>query len=194
MITRMYEDGEVRPYLHRRFLLRFTYLEMDLHQFWGSDPDDAHCHPRNNIKIRLKGDYREYNVDGTSEVRKPGSITYRRAQDFHRLEITKGDEGKGWSLFIRFGKKRKWGFLRGDDWIEAGEYGKLVNNPVEINGVDYVIEGTFFPKFKWLTPRGLENNFKSRVTRDVGSDWDMTRKEMAQAFLDAIKASEEEEK
>lgn len=151
MITRRFKStGEIGPYLKRHFIFSSKYLTIFLHQFWSSDPDDPHCHPWNNCKIRLKGDYHEYNVDGTYEVRPPGSITYRRAEDLHRIMVPEGGEGKGWSLFFHFKRRRKWGFVYKGEWMEAGEYGRLVDNPVEINGEDYVIEGMFFPKIKWL--------------------------------------------
>lgn len=148
MITRRFkETGAIGAYLKRHFIYRGKYVTVLLHQFWSSDPDDVHDHPWDHIKIRLKGDYHEYNADGSYEVRPAGSVTYRRAEDFHRIMVPSGGEGKGWSLFIHFKRRRDWGFLYEGKWMEAGEYGRLVDNPVEINGVDYKIVGRFFPKF-----------------------------------------------
>ncbi len=158
MITRRFKStGEVGPYLKRHFIFSTKYVTIFLHQFWSSDPDDVHCHPWNNVKIRVKGTYREYGMDGTYKTLKPGSITYRRAEDFHRIMVEEGQEGKGWSLFIHFKRRRDWGFVFNGRWMEASEYGRYMNNPVEINGVDYVIEGTFFPKIRWITRHGIVN-------------------------------------
>jgi hypothetical protein len=157
MITRRFKDtGQIGAYLKRHFIFQSKYLTIFLHQFWASDPDDSHDHPWDSVKIRLKGDYTEYNVDGTSAWRTPGSVTYRRAEDFHRIELGDGGAGAGWSLFIHFKRRRKWGFLYKGEWMEAGKYGELVNNPVEINGVDYVVRGTFFPKIKWLDQKAAQ--------------------------------------
>ena len=168
MITRRFKGtGEIGPYLKRHFIFRSKYLTIFLHQFWASDPDDVHCHPWNNVKIRLSGDYKEYGMDGNHEVLKPGSVTYRRAEDFHRIEVEEGQAGKGWSLFIHFKRRRDWGFIFNGKWMEASKYGTFVNNPVEINGVDYVVEGMFFPKIRWLTGRGMSSEFQVRLAEDL---------------------------
>lgn len=177
MITRRFkETGEIGAYLKRHFIFKSKYLSIFLHQFWASDPDDAHDHPWSSVKVRLKGDYKEYNADGTYEVRPAGSVTYRRAEDFHRIELGDGKPGAGWSLFFHFKRRRKWGFLYKGEWMEAGKYGQFVDNPVEIQGEDYVIEGTFFPKIKWLQ-KHEKPGFQTR--------WESDRSEAYQLMKDA---------
>jgi hypothetical protein len=66
------------------------------------------------------------------------------------VELEPGTEGKVWTIFVLFKRRRDWGFWVEGKWIEAGEYGRMIDNPVEVYGKDFVIEGTFFPKFRRL--------------------------------------------
>jgi hypothetical protein len=55
------------------------------------------------------------------KLRRPRSpwFYFRKRTDAHRITIPKGEEGT-WSLFIRFGLKRKtWGFYNDGDWVPA---------------------------------------------------------------------------
>ena len=125
------ETGETEPYLKRYYIFASSHFNILLHQFWSSDPDDLHTHPWNNITILLKGGYKEYHINGECDNRQPGFFTYRQADVFHRIALLdESKPGKTWSLFLHFKRLKKWGFLSGSKWIEAGEYGKMVDAPV----------------------------------------------------------------
>ena len=142
MITRL-ENGKPKNYIKRHYILQLPFMTVLLHQFWTSDPDDLHDHPWSNIKIRIKGSYYEYDAQGNKFKRDKWYVGYRQAEVFHRIEVDPGMEGKVWSLFVHFKRKRAWGFLKGNKWIPASEY----ENPVEVHGRNFKIEGTFFPRY-----------------------------------------------
>lgn len=148
MIERRYRDtGLVADYLKRHFLFETEKVSIFLHQFWGSDPDELHDHPSDYIRIRLKGKYLEHFLDGTSKWSLPFTISWRRAEAAHRVELPEGSEGESWSIFIFLKRRRDWGFYCEDGWEPAGRYGDRVNNPVRIRGVDFETKGMFFPKY-----------------------------------------------
>lgn len=144
-------DG--KPYLERFYVLKTKPLTIMIHKFWASDPDEPHDHPFNWASLLLRGGYREYGVDGKSVVRYPFSFRFRRAEEFHRIEALPNDFCPGWTttLFFTGKRRRDWGFLRGDKWIPASEYDR---QEVEIQGRDFVVEGIFFPKVRYLKKTG----------------------------------------
>ena len=118
-------DDSNKDYLERFYLWRLkspfkkTLFAVFIHCFWSNDPDPLHDHPWNNISIVLKGGYWEHLYDGSKHWRKPGYIGYRKAEDVHRVELEPGTEGKVWTLFIHFKRRRKWGFWYKDGWRPA---------------------------------------------------------------------------
>ncbi len=147
MIRRIDQDtGFEADYLKRFYILRTRWVSVFIHQFWMSDPDHAHDHPWDNITFILRGGYHETSADGTSVWRKRGYFRFRSGEVFHRLAIGPHSAGQGWTLFIHGRKKRKWGFLTPEGWLEASEYGIKYNSPVETPEKDYKLTGVFFPK------------------------------------------------
>jgi hypothetical protein len=112
-----------------------------IHEILRSDDDRAfHDHPWAYITIILRGGYWEvqpvFNVSGiyTGDKRKwyaPGSILFRRAKSWHRLEIEPGAVAT--TLFITFKYRQKWGFMPNparnkiDYESYFAEYGKTKN-------------------------------------------------------------------
>jgi hypothetical protein len=144
--SRMIMRNEL-PYLKRYYLFRSNWLTVLLHEFWSSDPDDVHDHPWANITFLLKGSYKEYEVDGKCNIRKPGFVRFRSAEQFHRIEVN--SKNRPWSIFTHFKRVRPWGFLTKDGWVPASEYSIGVN----IQGRDFDVVGHFFPKIVWRKKR-----------------------------------------
>jgi hypothetical protein len=125
----IYRDpGE--PYLERFYILSTPWLGIYVHRFWASDEDGLHDHPWNSASIILahsyfedvplyrKNPYGPVVTKKRSPLRPP--ITIRSKLAAHRITVPEGAEGTCWSLFIRFGlKRRKWGFYRNGRWEPA---------------------------------------------------------------------------
>lgn len=128
LVDRLIAYGQRRPYTHldgymeRYFLIAGNYHEgeraMRLHHILRSDNDrHFHDHPWNFASLILRGGYWEIRpvfFDGmyiADDVRwrGPGSIAFRRARDWHRLELPYGQTC--WTLFITLKKRQEWGFL-----------------------------------------------------------------------------------
>lgn len=146
-------DG--KPYLERFYIFHSKRLAVMIHKFYASDPDEPHDHPWNWASYVLRGCYTEHSVDGTKIYRHPGSFIYRKAGEFHRVEVddywakptSDGPGGFTTTLFFTGKRRRNWGFLRGDKWLPAEGYDR---QPVDVAGRDFVIEGHFFPRVRWL--------------------------------------------
>lgn len=130
-------------YMERWWLIPYNRigLAVRIHHILRSDDDRVfHDHPWNYLTIILRGGYTEVVpvfVDGiyTGERRTwrgPGSILFRRAEHWHRLEVPPGESA--WTLFITGRKRQQWGFLRDpeykvfwrrylDDWTSEGTPG-----------------------------------------------------------------------
>lgn len=125
--------------LHRRpltWLLQRFDVAVRVHHILQSDDDRAfHDHPWSYMTIVLRGGYFEvtpiYDASGiykgvAREWVGAGSIRFRRAKSWHRLEIPEGRAA--WTLFITFKKQQAWGFLEKPatkiyyrDYLERGE-------------------------------------------------------------------------
>lgn len=166
-------DG--KPYLERFYIFHSKRLAVMIHKFYASDPDEPHDHPWNWASKILRGTYFERNVDTTGKwwTSKDG-WRFRRAEEFHRIEVDETlQAGYTTTLFITFGRRRKWGFLRGDKWLPAEGYDR---QPVDVAGRDFVIEGHFFPRVRWL--------------RTIRERWDTDYKMMLPTFIEqAFKAA-----
>lgn len=130
MIYRRNEQGEQEPYLERFYVLSTPWVGMYLHRFWASDDDGLHDHPWHSISILLKGGYFEEEPERQSvphgatviKFRHPLHPPFKVRSKYaaHRLTVPAGTEGQTWSLFTRFGlKRRKWGFYRNGGWEPA---------------------------------------------------------------------------
>lgn len=130
MIYRENHEGEPESYLERFYILSTPWLGIYLHRFWSSDDDGLHDHPWHSASILLQGGYLEEEPERQKVPYGPTEIKYRRPlrpiikfrtkYDAHRITVPEGTEGQCWSLFIRFGiKRRMWGFYRNRGWEAA---------------------------------------------------------------------------
>jgi hypothetical protein len=127
------QDNE--PYLERYYLFlrdrSWFPFNVFLHKFLKGDPDDVHDHPWSYATLILKGGYYEwipqFNPDGTKsgEVRKwrgPGHFRTCSPGSYHRIELAPGVTA--WTLFMPGPKRRDWGFLVNDQWVQHEKYFK----------------------------------------------------------------------
>lgn len=110
-------------YMHRYYLFlkdrkNFPF-NVTLHKILKSDDPIMHDHPWPYLTIILRGGYWEhtpvYNSEGKmfaefQKWRGPGSIIWRKAKDFHWLELDP-DVGPATTLFFMGPQQRDWGFL-----------------------------------------------------------------------------------
>jgi len=108
-----------QKYLERYYLFRSKWFAIYIHRFWASDEDPLHDHPWDNISWVWKTGYWENLPDGQRLWRTEGFKAFRSAPEFHRVELQPGTEGKVWTIFIRFRRRRKWGFWHPEGWKEA---------------------------------------------------------------------------
>jgi hypothetical protein len=121
------------PYLERYYLFlkdrdRFPF-NVFLHKFLKGDPDDVHDHPWPYATLILKGGYYEWLPQFDSKGNKiaemcvwrgPGSFRVCRANSYHRIELD--PSVTAWTLFMPGPKKRDWGFLVNNRWIQHEQY------------------------------------------------------------------------
>jgi hypothetical protein len=97
--------------------------------FLKGDPDDVHDHPWPYATLILKGGYYEWlpQFDSTGNKiaemcvwRGPGSFRVCRANSYHRIELD--PSVTAWTLFMPGPKKRDWGFLVNNKWIQHEQY------------------------------------------------------------------------
>lgn len=140
--------GHDRPYLLRWWIVpRNKWFNVYLHQILRDDDDRAlHDHPWNNCSVILSGRYREvtlypqplqsiasmqkqwspseqittWNWPKCSHIREAGSITRRKAEHPHRLELIDGKPC--WTLFISGPRRREWGFHTKDGWVHWKDF------------------------------------------------------------------------
>jgi hypothetical protein len=121
------------PYLERYYLFlkdrdHFPF-NVFLHKFLKGDPDDVHDHPWPYATMILKGGYYEWTAEfdennikirETRHWRGPGHFRVCSANSFHRIELKEGVTA--WTLFMPGPKKRDWGFLVNNKWVQHEQY------------------------------------------------------------------------
>jgi hypothetical protein len=113
-------------YMERFWLLpysRWRPFAARVHHILRSDDDRAfHDHPWPYLTIVLRGGYTEVRplfsdsgiyIGTTSRWHGPGSILFRRAKSWHRLELPAGETA--WTLFVSGPKSQSWGFMPAPD-------------------------------------------------------------------------------
>lgn len=90
------------------------------HVWLRSDPDDLHDHPWDFCSVILKGGYWEVTPDARA-WRAPGSIVFRKAEELHRVELDPAHP-RPESLFITARRRRAWGFVTPDGWVDGESY------------------------------------------------------------------------
>lgn len=108
-------------YMERFWLLPYSRLPVAVrvHHILRSDDDRAfHDHPWPYLTVILRGGYTEvrpvFDRSGlyagtTSAWRAAGSVLFRGARSWHRLEVPAGVDT--WTLFITGPKVQQWGFM-----------------------------------------------------------------------------------
>ena len=119
----------------KRWIFRTPWGTLRIHKIMRSDEGrDFHDHPFSFTSIILSGGYFEHRPGCRCGITREGStrwvagpcqrfyapaIVRRKAEDFHRLELTR----PAWTFVISSPYFRQWGFLLGDGrWIHYKEY------------------------------------------------------------------------
>jgi hypothetical protein len=120
------------PYLERYYLFlkdRESFpFNVFLHKFLKGDPDDVHDHPWPYATLILRGGYYEYTpimeygrmTGETKHWRGPGHFRICKPNSYHRIELKEGVTA--WTLFMPGPKKRDWGFLVKNRWVQHEQY------------------------------------------------------------------------
>ena len=122
-----------QPYLERYYVFLkdrdWFPFNVFIHKFLKSDPDDVHDHPWPYATLILKGGYYEWTPQFDEQGRKfgeickwrgPGHFRVCRANSYHRIELD--PSVTAWTLFMPGPKKRDWGFLVNNKWIQHEQY------------------------------------------------------------------------
>lgn len=125
------------PYLIRWWMRRTKEHGSEyLHQILRDDDDRAlHDHPWDSTSIVLQGTLREVLPYG-ERLLTPGSITSRKAEDAHRLEVV---DGPVWTLFITGPVSREWGFHCPNGWVHWEDFVDSNNPGVKGRGCGEVV-------------------------------------------------------
>lgn len=120
----VYDKVTNEPYLERYYIFlkdRSNFpFNIFIHKFLKSDPDDLHDHPWDYYTFILRGGYWEYTPEGKF-WRRPFSCRHGKAKSLHRIELDK-EKPYCWTLFIPCTRKRQWGFVTDDGWINNKDY------------------------------------------------------------------------
>ncbi|MCZ7644776.1 MAG: hypothetical protein M5U26_05755 [Planctomycetota bacterium] len=118
--TERIKTPEGEPYLTRYTLLHLPGLRVYLHHLHRADEDrHLHDHPWNFTSLVLKGGYVEETLAGSREHR-PGAVIRHRAEDVHRVASL--PKGSAWTLVFCGRKRRSWGFLVEQNWVDSSAY------------------------------------------------------------------------
>jgi len=119
--TIVHADGETHgtgPVGRRRplaWLLQRLGIAVRVHHILRSDSGRVpHDHPWPYLTVILRGGYTEVRYDGRGfptgrKWHGPGSVLFRRANSWHRLDLPEGRTA--WTLFLTGRKEQTWGFM-----------------------------------------------------------------------------------
>lgn len=117
------DAGDV--YLTRWILFECWAFAIYLHRFHRSDADELHDHPWAYASLILReGYWEETEVGPGIRVRSwygPGRLLFRPAVHAHRVVLA---GSHAWTLVVRSGYQRMWGFFTSEGWLEWREYFK----------------------------------------------------------------------
>lgn len=153
------EDQKDDVYLVRYIVLKSRFMCIYIHRFMRSDSSDPHDHPWNFLTYIVSGGYEEHFYDINQpvkgkkkylsfwtkkvNVRKPGSLAYRRATDIHRVVIPRKYtlaqiEQAPLTACIMFNRIRHWGFWpladKGAKFIDWRSYLNIKTDDPRITG------------------------------------------------------------
>ena len=152
MLTRCRQDVEDDPgqvAFRRWYLLNTRWLTICLHQFMRSDGWDLHNHEYDSATVIVRGFY--YETIGCDRGvryyrRRPWRWFSRDAEDFHRVRLPEGREGKVWTLFFQFHRAippSELGYLLADgSYVPQDEY----DGAKGYRGRPIKLIGTLFPR------------------------------------------------
>lgn len=114
-------DDNSTLYLRRFYLKRWGKSHIYLHYFARSDDDKyPHDHPWDFKTLILNKGYHEELKNRVKYWRPPLTRFPKRPAEWaHRVHLTKGPV---WTLFTTYGRKREWGFLTDNGWVQWKEY------------------------------------------------------------------------
>lgn len=115
-------DFTLPGYLHRWHLFPWPKSRWNVYLHHILAPDRGRClhdHPANSLSVVLWGWYRERLWSGRTRLVFPGRIVWRLATVPHR--ITEVSPGGCWTIWIRGGHRRKWGFWTPAGWVPWDE-------------------------------------------------------------------------
>lgn len=146
-------------YLVRYIVLKSKWCCIYIHRFMRSDADDPHDHPWNFFTYVISGGYTEkyYKTDvamrllkdgrslwaATSNIRKPGSLAYRKATDIHQVVLDRSYdmdeiEQAPFTLCVMGPRLRHWGFWplekKGTQWVDWRQYLDIQHGDQRIEG------------------------------------------------------------
>lgn len=152
-------DGQEDVYLVRYIVFKSKWGCFYIHRFMRSDASDPHDHPWNFFTYIVSGGYEEHFFDVSKpviengrfesfwrkkiNVRKAGSLAYRRATDIHRVVIPqrfmmKDIQRAPLTACIMFKRKRHWGFwsemAKGGVWTDWRDYLMIKPNDPRTEG------------------------------------------------------------
>jgi len=123
------------PYLRRYYLVQTRWGSVYLHEIMRSDEDrDLHDHPWNFVSLVLRRGYTEHLLGGHTRYCGFSRVIFHRAEDAHKVELS--GTGTTWTLVIVGRKRRDWGFVTSNGWVQHEQYfdqkygsGKWVQEP-----------------------------------------------------------------
>lgn len=144
-------------YLVRYMPIQSKYFCFYIHRFMRSDADDPHDHPWNFFTYVISGGYKEVFYDKTKpqsyegyftdlwtekvNVRKPGSIAYRKATDVHKVVVDKERDlseidQAPFTVCLIGPRIREWGFWNqdGDTFTDWRKYLNITPNDSRTKG------------------------------------------------------------
>lgn len=125
-LRRIGRPGDV--YLWRLCIFTCPWFSVKLHRIMRADETrDLHDHPWTFLSIVLFGWYREELTCRPGERMRPRRkvggwrrFNFKRAEDLHT--ITYVSRRPVWTLVFTGPRRRNWGFLTPDGWVDAREY------------------------------------------------------------------------
>lgn len=106
-----------------RWSLSTPLGQIRLHHILRSDNDrHFHDHPFDFVSIILRGGYIEYRPDERPRLFLPKDFLYRRAEQLHYLKLI--GTRTAWTLVLAGPRRRAWGFMTADGWVDARDYGE----------------------------------------------------------------------
>lgn len=136
-------NGQNILYLERYYLTRTPYFEQMLHCFHLGDTGPLHDHPSDFYNCILETGYLEHTPEGIFK-REVGYKGFKAAEELHKVELLPGTNGNVWTLFTMMKRRRKWGFMTENGWVDAFDYMKRTGT-YETNTLPEMYEYGIFP-------------------------------------------------